>query len=80
SQPLVPPLVIAGTGTLTLEIIQHVPDLDYVVVQVGGGGLAAGVAILLHQLVPEIKIICVVPKDTACLKHALDNGEQTDLT
>ena len=53
------PLVIAGQGTLAMEMLQQVADLDYVFVQVGGGGLAAGVAILLKQFMPEIKIIGV---------------------
>ena len=50
------PLVIAGQGTLAMEMLQQVADLDYVFVQVGGGGLAAGVAILLKQFMPEIKV------------------------
>ena len=74
------PLVIAGQGTLAMEMLQQVADLDYVFVQVGGGGLAAGVAILLKQFMPEIKIIGVESKDSACLKAALDKGEPTDLT
>ena len=73
------PLVIAGQGTLAMEMLQQVADLDYVFVQVGGGGLAAGVAILLKQFMPEIKVIGVESKDSACLKAALDNGKPTDL-
>ena len=50
-------------------------------VQVGGGGLAAGVAILLKQFYArKLKIIGVESKDSACLKAALDKGEPTDLT
>ena len=56
------PLVIAGQGTLAMEMLQQVADLDYVFVQVGGGGLAAGVAILLKQFMPEIKVIGVESK------------------
>ena len=59
------PLVIAGQGTLAMEMLQQVADLDYVFVQVGGGGLAAGVAILLKQFMPEIKVIGVESKDSA---------------
>ena len=73
------PLVIAGQGTLAMEMLQQVADLDYVFVQVGGGGLAAGVAILLKQFMPEIKIIGVESKDSACLNAALEKGEPTDL-
>ena len=74
------PLVIAGQGTLAMEILQQVADLDYVFVQVGGGGLAAGVAILLKQFMPEIKVIGVESKDSACLNAALEKGEPTDLS
>mgnify|MGYP000845778295 FL=1 len=73
------PLVIAGQGTLAMEMLQQVADLDYVFVQVGGGGLAAGVAILLKQFMPEIKVIGVESKDSACLTAALEKGEPTDL-
>lgn len=74
------PLVIAGQGTLAMEMLQQVADLDYVFVQVGGGGLAAGVAILLKQFMPEIKVIGVESKDSACLNAALEKGEPTDLS
>jgi len=73
------PLVIAGQGTLAMEMLQQVADLDYVFVQVGGGGLAAGVAILFKQFMPEIKVIGVESKDSACLNAALEKGEPTDL-
>ena len=73
------PLVMAGQGTLAMEMLQQVADLDYVFVQVGGGGLAAGVAILLKQFMPEIKVIGVESKDSACLNAALEKGEPTDL-
>ena len=74
------PLVIAGQGTLAMEMLQQVADLDYVFVQIGGGGLAAGVAILLKQFMPEIKVIGVESKDSACLNAALEKGEPTDLS
>lgn len=74
------PLVIAGQGTLAMEMLQQVADLDYVFVQVGGGGLAAGVAILLKQFMPEIKVIGVESKDSACLNAALEKGGPTDLS
>ena len=73
------PLVIAGQGTLAMEMLQQVSDLDYVFVQVGGGGLAAGVAILLKQFMPEVKVIGVEAKDSACLNAAFKKGEPTDL-
>lgn len=69
------PLVIAGQGTLGMELIQQNGHLDYVFVPVGGGGLAAGVAVLIKQLMPEIKVIAVEPEESSCLKAALDAGK-----
>ncbi|MCG6213228.1 threonine ammonia-lyase, biosynthetic [Vibrio furnissii] len=69
------PLVIAGQGTIGMEMLQQNGHLDYIFVPVGGGGLAAGIAVLVKQLMPEIKVIAVEPEDSACLKAALDAGE-----
>ncbi|MDG3086749.1 threonine ammonia-lyase, biosynthetic [Vibrio hannami] len=69
------PLVIAGQGTIGMEMLQQNGHLDYIFVQVGGGGLAAGVAVLVKQLMPEIKVIAVEPEDSCCLKAAMDAGE-----
>jgi len=52
-------LVIAGQGTIGLEISQQIPDVDTVVVAVGGGGLAAGVAVALKALCPKARVIAV---------------------
>lgn len=52
------PMVIAGRGTLALELLQQDAHLDRVFVPVGGGGLAAGVAVLIKQLMPQIKSDC----------------------
>ncbi len=69
------PLVIAGQGTVGMEMLQQNGHLDYIFVQVGGGGLAAGIAVLVKQLMPDVKVIAVEPEDSACLKAALDAGE-----
>ena len=66
--------VIAGQGTIGKELIQQNVHLDKIFVPVGGGGLAAGIAIYIKQLLPHIKIIAVEPEDAACLKVALDHG------
>lgn len=63
--------VISGQGTAGLEIFQSRPDVDRVFVQVGGGGLAAGVAVLLKELNPKIQVIGVEPEESACLTQAL---------
>lgn len=73
------PLVIAGQGAIGMELLQQTNDLNYVFVPVGGGGLAAGIAVLIKQLMPEIKIIGVESKDSACLFHALQAGEPVEL-
>ncbi|EGR0518058.1 threonine ammonia-lyase, biosynthetic [Vibrio cholerae] len=69
------PLVIAGQGTIGMEMLQQNGHLDYIFVPVGGGGLAAGVAVLVKQLMPEIQVIAVEPEDSSCLKAALDAGK-----
>lgn len=66
--------VIAGQGTIGKELIQQNSHLDKIFVPVGGGGLAAGIAVYIKQLLPHIKIIAVEPEDAACLKVALDHG------
>lgn len=73
------PDVIAGQGTLALELLQQNAHLDRIFVPVGGGGLAAGIAVLIKQLMPEIKVIGVEAEDSACLRAALDAGHPVDL-
>ena len=73
------PLVIAGQGSIAMELLQQNAKLDRIFVPVGGGGLAAGVAVLIKQIMPSIKVIAVEPEDAACLKAALDAGHPVDL-
>jgi len=73
------PMVIAGQGTLAMELLQQDAHIDRVFVPVGGGGLAAGVAVLIKQLMPQIKVIAVEAEESACLKAALDAGHPVDL-
>ncbi|WP_428946380.1 threonine ammonia-lyase, biosynthetic [Pantoea sp. FN060301] len=73
------PMVIAGQGTLAMELLQQDAHIDRVFVPVGGGGLAAGVAVLIKQLMPQIKVIAVEAEDSACLKAALEAGHPVDL-
>lgn len=51
------PHILAGQGTMALEIIEQVPDVDAIVVPTGGGGLLAGVAVAAKALKPDIMII-----------------------
>ena len=77
--PFDDPRVIAGQGTIGLELIQQDAHLDRVFVPVGGGGLAAGVAVLIKQLMPAVKVIGVEHEESACLKAALLGGEPITL-
>ena len=71
--------VIAGQGTVAKEIVQQQANMDVVFVPVGGGGLLAGMAVYLKQLLPHVKVIGVEAEDSACLKAALSAGEPVDL-
>ncbi|KWT65508.1 Threonine dehydratase biosynthetic [Hyphomicrobium sulfonivorans] len=71
------PDVIAGQGTIGMEILRHHPDpIEAIFVPIGGGGLAAGIAIYTKFLRPEIKIIGVEPDDAACMQAAVRAGER----
>ena len=70
--PFDDPRVIAGQGTMALEILEQVSDLDTVVVPVGGGGLLAGITTVVKSLRPDVRVIAVEPENaagflTACL-------------
>jgi threonine dehydratase len=77
--PFDDPAVATGQGTIAMEIIQELPLVDYILVPVGGGGLATGVSTLAKLLNPHIRVIGVEPTGAACLKASLDNGEVTTL-
>ena len=67
--------VMAGQGTLALEILEQVPDVEAVIVPVGGGGLIAGMAVVLRALKPDVLIIGVEPENAACFSAGLAAGE-----
>lgn len=69
------PAIIAGQGTIGLEILQQVRDLDAIVCPVGGGGLIAGLAVAVKSLRPEIKIIGVESTHTGNFAAALRAGK-----
>jgi threonine dehydratase len=66
--------IIAGQGTVGLEIARDWPDVDVVLVPVGAGGLAAGVAAAVKRMLPKAKVIGVEPEGAAAMRLALDNG------
>ncbi|HET6225969.1 MAG TPA: threonine ammonia-lyase IlvA [Bacteroidia bacterium] len=72
--------VIEGQGTVGLEIIEQAGQaIDYVIVPIGGGGLAAGLGSVLSQLSPETKIIGVQPAGAPSMKRSIENGERIKL-
>lgn len=78
--PFDDPDVIAGQGTIGVEILrQHPGSLDAIFVPVGGGGLCAGIAAYVKYVRPEIKIIAVESEDAACLAAAMAAGRRVRL-
>ncbi|GAB6179102.1 threonine ammonia-lyase [Desulfotomaculum defluvii] len=73
------PLVIAGQGTIGLEVLEEIPDLDAIVVPIGGGGLIAGVACAVKEQRPEIQIIGVEAAGAPCMLEAYKSGEVHEL-
>lgn len=71
--------VATGQGSIAMEIIKELPTVDYILVPVGGGGLATGVSTLAKLLNPNIKVIGVEPADANCLQASLKNGKVTTL-
>ncbi|MBP2653275.1 MAG: threonine dehydratase [Firmicutes bacterium] len=71
--------VMLGQGTLALEIIRELEDVDAILVPIGGGGLSSGVAFAAKMLKPDIKIIGVEPEGACCIKKSLDNNRITEL-
>ena len=71
--------VATGQGTITMEIIQELPTVDYILVPIGGGGLATGVSTLAKLLNPHIKVIGVEPSGAACMKASIEKGEVVTL-
>lgn len=72
-------VVATGQGTIAMEIFKELPTVDYILVPIGGGGLAAGVSTLAKLLNPNIKVIGVEPAGASCMKASLEAGEVTTL-
>ncbi len=71
--------VATGQGTITMEIIQELPTVDYILAPIGGGGLIAGVSALAKMLNPKIKVIGVEPIEAASMSVSLEAGEVVEL-
>lgn len=77
--PFDDPIVATGQGTIAMEIFQDLPVVDYILVPIGGGGLAAGVSTLAKLLNPKIKVIGVEPEGAACMKASIEAGSVKSL-
>lgn len=71
--------VATGQGSVAMEIIKELPTVDYILVPIGGGGLATGVSTLAKLINPNIKVIGVEPAGAACMKASLAAGEVVTL-
>lgn len=71
--------VLLGQGTTALEIINELKDVDAILVPIGGGGFASGVALATKVVSPTVKVIGVEPENAACMKAALDAGKIVSL-
>jgi threonine dehydratase len=71
--------VATGQGTIAMEIIKELPTVDYILVPIGGGGLATGVSTLAKLLNPNIKVIGVEPANASCMKASIEAGEVVTL-
>jgi threonine dehydratase len=74
------PAIIAGQGTMGLEIVEQVPDVEAVIVPVGGAGLLAGVSLAVKNLRPDTKIVAVEAENVASFSTALEAGKPTKIT
>ncbi|WP_423996288.1 threonine ammonia-lyase [Halorubrum trapanicum] len=73
------PVVMAGQGTLGLEIADDCPDLDTVVVPIGGGGLISGVAVAIKEQLPDVRVVGVQAEGAASAAKSLEAGEVTEI-
>lgn len=71
--------VIAGQGTIGLEILDQLPDADAVVVPVGGGGLASGIIVAVKSINPDCRVYAVEPENAASLKESIIAGKPIEL-
>src|SRR5438445_2563271 len=73
------PAIIAGQGTMGIEIVEQVPDVDLIVMPVGGAGLLAGVALAVKTLRPQTNIIAVDAENVASFSAALEAGKPSQM-
>jgi threonine dehydratase len=78
--PFNDPRIIAGQGTVGLEILEDVPDLEAVIVPVGGGGLISGIAVAIKEQRPGVRVVGVEPEGAPSMTRALAAGQVEPLT
>lgn len=78
--PFDDPHIIAGQGTISLEVLEDLPDVDYILAPVGGGGLLSGIALAMKESNPRVKVIGVEPAVGPRLQKSWDIGQVTELT
>lgn len=69
------PDIVAGQGTVGLEILEDVPDVETIVVPIGGGGLISGIAMTVKSLKPDVRIVGVEPEGANIVKRSLESGQ-----
>jgi threonine dehydratase len=74
------PAIIAGQGTMGLEIIEQIPDADAIVIPVGGAGLLAGVSLAVKSARPNVKIVAVEAENVASFSAAIHAGKPSKIT
>ncbi|MFE4107740.1 threonine ammonia-lyase, partial [Almyronema epifaneia] len=77
--PFADPFVIAGQGTISLEILEQIPNVDTLIVAIGGGGLISGVSTAAKAIRPKIKIVGVEPTGAPTLLTSVQCGQVTEL-
>ena len=73
------PEVIAGQGSIGVELLKQCPDLDAVIISVGGGGLLAGVASVLKSRRPDVYVVAVQPEASAVMARSVEAGRIVEL-
>jgi threonine dehydratase len=78
--PFDDPLVIAGQGTIGLEIVEDVPEVDAIVVGIGGGGLISGIALAAKAKKPDVRVYGVEPVGADVMRRSWDAGSPQEMT
>ncbi len=72
--PYADPLIVAGQGTIGLELLEELPEVELIVVAVGGGGLSGGIAIAVKSLRPQVRVIGVEPEGADAVQRSVRAG------